>query len=463
MGNFSSPAVQQQQCVANRTKKIHANHFFNLLIGPQRLDLVEALSPEHRERQYTPTMTLSLFLGQVISADGSCQNTVNQANISRLLAGLQENSAGTGGYCSARKRLPLEMVKVLAQQTGALLTPNSPKTWLWRGREVKRVDGTTVTLPDTENNPVRFPQHGNQAQGAGFPLARLVGVISLTTGAVIDAAMGPYKGKGTGEHSLFRSIKSAFTQGDIMLADGYYCSYFLIAYLQSRGVDFLFEQHGARKTDFRRGKRLGARDHEVIWFRPARPSWMSLEEYRQYPEEIRVREVKADKKILVTSLTDPRKVAKKALSDLYWQRWNVELDLRNIKTTLGMEKLSGKTADMCEKEMWVYILAYHLIRLLMAQAAVNAGILPRQISFKHALQMWLAWSQLQFVINATKDEDIEKLFKLIARIQVGNRPGRVEPRAVKQRPKPYPRLKNPRIEERNRIRKHGHEKKLRLN
>ena len=456
--NFIPQSAQQQRRVAQQVQQVDANHFFNLLTGPEFLATVEAQLPAHRERQYPPTMTLAMFLGQVMSADGSCQNAVDEAAVSRLLSGLPTGSVNTSGYCSARQRLPQEMVCTLARQTGELLGTQTPPGWLWQGRHVKLVDGTTVVMPDTEENQARYPQHGNQATGVGFPLARLVGVVSLADGAVLDVAMGPYQGKGSGEYGLFRQLKDAFVEGDVMLADGYYCSYFLIADLLARGVDVLFEQHGARHTDFRKGERLGTRDHRVHWTRPAaRPDWMSLEEYRRYPREITVREVKVGKKVLVTTLLAPRKTPKAALKALYFQRWHVELDLRNIKTTLGMEALRCKTPDMCEKELWVYLLAYNLIRLLMAEAALQAGVLPRQLSFKHTLQIWVAWSQRQFLSNA--NEDTATLFLLIAGIRVGNRPGRLEPRAVKRRPKPFPLLDKPRCEAREEVRKHGHAKK----
>lgn len=145
------------------------------------------------------------------------------------------------------------MISSLARETGKRLTMQAPPGWLWRVRPVRLVDGTTMLMPDSEDNPAHYPQHGMQIPGVGFPLARLVGVMSLSTGAVIDAAMGAYKGKGTGEYGLFRRLRGAFDEGDIMLADRYYCSYFLIADLQARGVDVLFEQRGARSTDFRRG------------------------------------------------------------------------------------------------------------------------------------------------------------------------------------------------------------------
>lgn len=460
MSDFNRAAAQQQRCIAKRVQKSDTNSFFNLLTSPELLDMVEAQLPEHRESKYPPTLVLSMFLGQTMSSDSSCQNAVNEANVTRLLSDLSVGSSSTGGYCIARQRLPLEMVRSLAKQTGERLSTYTPKGWLWRGRHVKLVDGTTIVMPDTEDNQRHYPQHGSQAPGVGFPLARLVGIMSLSTGAVLNAAMAPHKGKGTGEHSLFREIKGVFSEGDVMLADSYYCSYFLIADQQARGVDVLFEQHGARQTDFRRGKKLGTRDHLVSWQKPARPDWMSQEEYGSYPDELGVREVKVGKKVLVSTFLVPREVSKKALGKLFLQRWHVELDLRNIKTTLGMETLSCKTAEMCEKEMWVYFLAYNLIRLLMAEAALQANVLPRELSFKHTLQIWVSWSRRQFLSNAK--ENAAALFFLIAQIRVGKRPDRIEPRAVKRRPKPYPRLQKPRQKERERIKNQGHGKKLGL-
>lgn len=459
MGNSNRRSTASQRRVSDFARRVDANRFFNLLTGPELLETVEATLPEHRERCYPPTVTLSMFLGQALSADSSCQKAVTNFTVSRQMMGLETGCIGTSGYCLARKRLPQEMVCALARQTGKLLDRQAPEEWLWKGRPVKLVDGTTVLLPDTEANQMRYPQHGSQTPGAGFPIMRMVGVMSLSTGAVLDVAMGPWSGKGTGEYGLFRRIREAFVEGSIMLGDRYYCSYFLIADMLKRGVDVLFEQHGARDTDFRRGKRLGTQDHLVRWTKPkVRPDWMSLEEYRDHPAEITVREVKVGKKVLVTTFLSRRETPKAALGELFGQRWQVELDLRNIKTTLGMEALSCKTPEMCEKEVWIYMLAYNLIRLLMAEAALHAGLLPRQLSFKHTMQVWIAWSQCQFLTGAAENAVV--LFELIAEKQVGKRPGRVEPRAVKRRPKPYPRLQGHRSAAREQIRKYGHGEKL---
>jgi hypothetical protein len=434
--------------------------FFNVLTGPKLLQVLEENLPEHRERQYPPTVTLAMFLGQVLNVDKSCQNAVNEGQVNRLLRGLPlRGKAKTNAYCMARGRLPLELVCRLSRHTAGCLSEHTPMEWLWRGRHVKLVDGTTVLLEDTPENQAQFPQHGNQKAGAGFPQARLVAVISLAHGGALDVAMGPCKGKGTGEHALLRQMLDSFIKGDVMLADSYYCSFFLIADLQARGVDFLFEQHGARDTDFRLGERLGARDHVVSLSKPKqRPDWMSEEQYEGYPKEITLREVRVRGKVLVTSFVNPCEVSKNELGKLFVDRWNVELDIRNIKSTLGMDKLRCKSPEMCRKEVWIYMLAYNLIRLLMAQAALHASVLPRKLSFKHTLQIWVAWSQRQFLSNA--GEDLIGLFELIGQIRVGNRPGRVEPRLIKRRPKPFGRLQTTRRRARANIRKYGHPKKL---
>ena len=461
MSNRNAEFVSEQQIrkIRRRAKQVDSMDFFNLITGPELLEMLEALLPEYRERKFPPTVTLAMFLGQVLRADSSCQNAVNEAIVNQLPLGADAVSANTGGYCQARDRLPLDLVREMGRQTGIMMNKHTPAGWLWRGRHVKLTDGTTTLMPDTQQNQVRFPQHGSQEQGARFPIARPVCVMSLANGAVLDVAMGPYKGKGTGEYGLFRELLGCFSRGDVMLADSYYCSYFLIAALQARGVDVLFEQHGARHTDFRTGEKLGTRDHVVKWSRPvARPAWMTPDEYAAYPAELTLREMKVGKKVLVTSFLNPREVCKREIGKLFLRRWNVELDLRNIKSTLGMERLTCKTPTMCEKEVWVYALAYNLIRLLMAEAAVQAGVLPRQLSFKHTVQVWVAWSQRQFL--STAPEDPAALFRLIAHIRVGNRPGRMEPRLIKTRPKPFGRLQTTRRRARANIRKYGHPKKL---
>jgi hypothetical protein len=462
MHTSQHPATPQQQRVHHYASKTDSYAMFNLLTGPQLFDRVEELLPEHRERLFPPTETLSMFLAQSLSADGSCQQVVNDAMVKRVISGLKPGKTNTGGYCKARARLPLTMVSTLALQAGEIVAEGAASWWHWRGRQVRLVDGATVTLPDTEENQVAYPQSSSQKTGLGFPICRLVALLCLGSGALLNAATGPCKGKGSDEQSLLRSMLDVLKGDDILLGDAFYATYFLLCELVGRGVDGLFEQHGSRKrsTDFRKGEKLGVRDHLIVLIKPKKkPDWMSQDEYDRAPTTLKVREFKAGGKIMITTFLCPKDAPKSVLKVLYRSRWNVELDLRNIKTTLGMETLRCKTPEMAIKELWVYLLAYNLIRLLMAQAALLAEQIPRQLSFKHTVQIWIAWQQRG---GGTHDAvSINALLVLIAEPRIGLRPGRVEPRALKRRPKPFPLLTKPRHVAREEIQKNGHPKKQR--
>ena len=435
---------------------------FNLLTGPQLLDRVEALLPAHRERLFPPTETLSMFIAQVLSADGGCQHAVNDAMVKRVVNGLEPGTTDTGAYCKARARLPLPMISTLARETGRIIAEGAAPWWHWRSRPVRLVDGATVTLSDTEENQAAYPQSSSQKAGLGFPIARVVALLCLGSGALLDAATGPCEGKGSDEQTLLRGMLDTLQEDDILLGDAFYPTYFLLWELIRGGVDGLFEQLGARKrsTDFGKGEKLGVRDHLIVMTKPGKkPDWMSQYEYDQAPATLKVREFQAGGKIMVTTFLCPEDTPKHILKALYRQRWNVELDLRNIKTTLGMEHLRCKTPEMAIKELWVYLLAYNLIRLLMAQAALLADQIPRQLSFKHTVQIWLAWQQHG---GSTHDAvSINALLVLIAEPRVGLRPGRVEPRALKRRPKPFRLLTKPRKAARKDILENGHPKKQR--
>ncbi|EAR21250.1 IS4 family transposase [Nitrococcus mobilis] len=379
--------------------------FFKLLTSEALLDRVEQGLPRgHRKRLYPPTRALSLFLAQALTADRSCQNIVNQAAVERLAGGLATGSTHTGGYCLARQR--------------------------------------------------------GQSPGLGFPIGRLVGITYLASGALLNAAIGRFQGKGGNEQTLLRSMQESFAPGDILIGDAFFATYFFIAAMQAKGVDILMEQHGSRKrsTDFRHGQHLGPRDHVIVIHKPKkRPQWMSETEYAAAPATLTLRELKAGGKLLVTTLRCPNTAPKGALKALYQSRWHVELDIRHIKETLGMDVLSCKTPDMTRKEIWVYLLAYNLIRLMMVQSARLADIAPRTISFKHCLQLWLISAQQ---LDTADDGQLRTLLSLLAQQRVGNRPGRIEPRAVKRRPKPFPLLTKPRHAAREEIREKGIQKKL---
>ncbi len=391
-----------------------------------------------------------------MSADRSCQNIVNTTAVQKILCGLSPNSTSTGSYCKARQRLPLSMISGLVRCTSQLIDQRLPVDWQWQGRPVRLIDGTTVTMPDTPENQAAYPQQGGQKPGVGFPISRIVGIVCLGSGSVLNAAIGPYKGKGADEYTLLRRVLDSFNNGDIVVGDAYYGSYFVLSDLIARGVDVVFEQMGSRRrtTDFRQGHRLGHMDHLITYQKPRkRPTWMSKSDYQSAPDKLTVRELKVGGKIIVSTMLCPRAASKQALKRLYKERWHIELDFRNIKTTMGMETFSCKSPEMVQKEMWVYLLAYNLIRLIMAQSAALADLLPRQISFKHSLQIWLAYHRL---CGVNESEDLSLLFALIIQNTVGHRPGRMEPREVKRRPKEYKLMTEPRPILKERLQQHGH-------
>jgi hypothetical protein len=451
----------QQQQIRRQLGQSDAFAFFNILTGPELFDPLEALLPMHRERLFPPTETLAMFLRQALSEDRSCQRAVNDTALARVAGNLPRCSTYTGAYCRARQRLPTTLIASLTRHSGQHMTGRAPLAWRWRGRAVRLVDGTTLSMPDTVANQARYPQPRSQQPGLGFPLCRMAALICLGSGAILDAASSGYHGKGSDEQTLLRSMLDTLKRGQVLLGDALYATYFLLADLHERGVDAVFEQHGARAmtTDFERGLILGTRDHLLALPKPKlKPEWMTQAQYDRAPGTVIVRELRTGGKTLVTTLLCPKETPKDALKLLYRQRWNVELDLRHIKTTLGMETLSCRTPDMAIKEIWTYLLAYNLIRLIMAQAALAVGCLPRQLSFKHVLQLYDAWQRYRF--DEATDNPLQVLFELIGQQRVANRPRRVEPRAVKRRSKPFPLMTQPRALLRQSIRLNGHPKKL---
>lgn len=281
-----------------------------------------------------------------------------------------------------------------------------------------------------------------------------MGVVSLSCATVIDWALGPYVGKQTGEAALLWTLLESFKPGDVMIADRLYTSFFMIARLQQLGVDVVMRQHQSRHTDFRRGTRLGKRDHVVQWDRPARPAWMDEATYAGMPASLTMREVRAGGWTLVTSLADAKSASKNELVELYHSRWNVELDFRSIKDVMQMDQLRCKTADMVRKEVAVHLLAYNLIRSVTAHAADLARVLPRRMSFKGALQtLTNFFYQLRECPQRQLPGLHAKLLQAIARLRLPWRPNRCEPRAVKRRPKPHRLLTKPRHVERQRLEK----------
>jgi hypothetical protein len=395
-----------------------------------------------------------MFLSQMLSDDHSCDDTVDRLQKFRHDQGLSSVSPDTGSYCEARQRLPEALIWDLARRTGRDIHDRSKKSWLFHGRPVKIVDGSTVVMPDTPENQAAYPQPSRQAPGLGFPMARILVIFSLAVGTVLDAAVGPYRGKQTSELALLRQIIGHFQPGDIVLADRFYCSFWLIAALQARGVGVVVRLHQARTADFRRGRRLGREDHMVTWPRRLEvPSWMDRAEYDTMPRELVMRELRirvrdrtkrVREMVIATTLLDPEIYPADDLRGLFRKRWHAELDLRTLKTVMQMEMLRTKTPVMIRKEIAVYFLAYNLIRGMMAEAARVEEIEPRKISFKGALHTVRAFEEGHLYEAARIAADLRRLIELIGKKRVGGRPDRYEPRAVKRRPKPHPLLRMPR-------------------
>jgi hypothetical protein len=399
-----------------------------------------------RDSIYTPAVTLSLFVGQAVDPDPSMRQAVARLMAQRLAQGLSACSAETGAYSVARQRLPEQVLSQLTCTVGRNLLCDSPAHWSWRGRDVKVVDGSTVSMSDTPANQAAYPQPSSQQPGIGFPIMRFVVLFSLAVGTVLAAAYGPYRGKETGETALFRMLHEHLNAGDILLADRYFCSYFEIALLQQQGVDLVFRLHQRRRADFRRGRPLGGTDRLITWVKPDRPTWMDEATYQQIPQELSLRlmrirvprdvtHVRSRQIDLVTTLTDKDAFPKKAIGDLYWQRWHAELDLRSLKSVLQMDVLRGKSPDTVQKELWAHFLAYNLIRKVMSQAAIVHNVPARALSFKGTVQTLLAFAdRLLNDSPAAFADDSAVLVAAIATHRVGDRPGRLEPRKKNNEP-----------------------------
>jgi hypothetical protein len=408
---------------------------------------------------YTPAVTIWVFLTQCFSADHSCRDAVARLIAWRIGLGQKACSPDTGAYCTARDKLPEAACHPLVRQTGNECEQEAPESWFWHGRKVRVVDGTTATMAGTPANQAAYPQPKTQKVGCGFPMVRLVVVFSLAVGTVLDAALGKYEGKQTGENSLFRSLHGILDEGDMVLADRYFGGWFDIALLHQRGIDVVVRKHQLRATDFRTGTRLGKDDHLVHWSKPQRPEWMTVEQYAPLPGELELREIRVRVRqpgfrtrcvLVVTTLLDQEEYSAEEMGELYRRRWQAELHLRSIKIVLQMDHLRCKTPERVRNEIWTHLLGYNLVRGVMAMAGHSANVPPWCISFKGTLQTLNAFLP---TLHGGVDLDCwcRVLLAAIASHAVGNRPDRFEPRLRKRRPKPYQHIREPRQNYRNRM------------
>ena len=435
--------------------------FHDILDADMVKSALDAEGVAFKNRTDTPWVTLCLFLSQVLDPDHSCRAAVARLIVWLAINGRKPCAPETNSYCDARQRLPLGVIVRLVRHTAPEIEAGASDEWLWKGRRVAMVDGATASMPDTGKNQRVFPQSNTQDAGLGFPLVRMVAIISLATGVVRDRALGPYTGKETGETALVRTLLEGLEAGEIVLGDRCFASYFMRAELMQRGVDGLFRMHPRRKFDFRRGRRLGWEDHAVTWTKPPRPEWMDEETSAQTANELTIRALRfkvaqpgfrVNELVLVTTMLDAAEYSKEDLANLSLPRWTIELDLRAIKDVLQMDVLRCKSPERVEKEIWMHLLAYNLIRCVMAKAAEAHDKEPRQLSFKGALQTMTAFQDvLRWASPGARRYLVEVMLEAISNHDVGDRPGRVEPRANKRRPKSQRFLMEPRKQARKRL------------
>jgi len=414
---------------------------------------------------FSTDIVLWAFLAQTLR-DGkgaACAAAVADIATYMIQTGQRPPSGDTGDYCRARAKLSLPALRRLVVESAQHVEREADASWLWKGLHPKLVDGFTFTMPDTPENQEAFPQSPTQTRGVGLPIARCVAVLSLASACVCDLAVGPYEGKQTGEPALLRDLLKAFDENDVVVFDRCYCSYMMLAMLMLRQVHVCARLHRSRLSDFRQGRRLGHDDHLITWMRPARPDWMSEADYARIPETLTLREVRfnvivpgrrTETLIVITTLTDAGLFSREDIATLYGFRWNVELDIRNIKQALRLDHVRCKTPDMVRRELWVTLLAYNLIRTVIATAAAVHGQQPRHVGFTLACQTILvSWMLLSTGSRSNPRAMYTTMLAHIAANKVANRPGRIEPRVLKRRRHRYPLMQRPRAELRAKLRK----------
>ena len=410
-----------------------------------------------RRRLFSKENTFWAFLSQVLDADGGCKEVIRKLQAYASIKGGKIPSSSTASYCTARTKLDQQMLSAILDHTADRLE-DMPETGLLNNRRVIVVDGTGVTMPDTSENQKVWPQSSSQKPGCGFPSARICACFSLESGGLLSYAIGDKK-----SHELlhFRQQWNTFKPGDIFLGDKGFCSYFDQASLKKRGVDSVITL--ARRAPVRAArslKVLGPNDLLIAWPRPKHTAKLSYSKdaWEDLPEELPLRQIRVTVKhpgfrtqgfYIITTLLDAAQYPAEELAELYFRRWDVELFFRDIKTTMGMDVLRCRMPEMVRKEILMHFIAYNCIRRLMYEAAEEADIEVRIVSFKGSLQALRSWEPH---LNQAKISKVERfrlisdLYDAMTNTPIMQRPGRSEPRCVKRRPKNYQRMTAPRHE-----------------
>jgi hypothetical protein len=383
-----------------RKKKLAANGYdFKDSLGPiLQPDLDRFQVANSRVRIYLPQSVVFCELAAILSGEDTLSSAVIRNNQDRIEQGLPPASTSTASYSDARKRLPPQ---IFSETSHALVVHTLNRVGahpLWGSLKPKAIDGSAITTDDTQKNQKKFPQHGKQKTGVGFPLIRAVLLQDLSTGMVENFAYGAFKGKETGEMALARQLLPGLKSGDMLLGDCYFPSYFLLADLLKKGVEGVFPMHFARQVDFRKGHQLHHLDHIVNWQKPVKPSWMSAQTYEQYPGEITLRELDISKEVsqrketaerfvVVTSLLDDALYPKTTIAKFYQKRWQIELAFRDLKSTFHMEHVKAQSPEMVDKVIWAHILGYNVLRWHMLNASQLFEVPIEHVSVKTAARI----------------------------------------------------------------------------
>ena len=408
-------------------------------------------------------------MSQVLSADHACREALQKVQAGLMGREGRTASPSTSAYCQARGRLPCDWLACLHEGVSERLEAAVVRGRLWYGRIVKIVDGSSVSMPDTEENQAAFPQPEGQKPGCGFPVARLAVTFSLATGAILDLAWDSLH---VAETTLFRRMWGGLSAGDVLLADRGFCSLADFWCLMRRGIDGVMRLRTSRSAGVRIVRTLGKNDRIVEWIKTkVIPVWMGLTEWETMPAALRIREIRFAVNLpgfrtravtVVTTLLDARAYPAEAFVELYRRRWMAELFLRDIKISMGMDVLRCKSPDMIERELRMFLIAYNLVRALILQAARKHMANPDRLSFKGTLSKVRQWAPALAISKNRKTlhRMSNALLFQIAFDPVPDRPNRIEPRAVKRRPKQYSRLIKPRREFREIFHKNQYRKSL---
>ncbi len=444
--------------VRQQSQDLRQVHFPLLVEQLRTLLPVQLLSCEEegtnsRDRIFSVRLTFECFVWQLLKPATSCREVVRAVQALFKTLGLGPVDEGTSAFIQARQRLPAERLQAALAATAQIADRRVGEQGTLNGRPVKVADCSTTQLPDTKKNQKRYPQPSGQEPGCGFPVLKFLVLFSLSSGAILRVVMGHWRNH---DVRLLRGLLDAFQKGDILLGDRAYGDYLTMASLPRQGVDVVARLHGGRKVDYRKAtKRLGPHDGLFQWSKGReRSKLLTLAQWRKVPETILVRIICFDAVVrgrklrirLVTTLLDPLAYPAPKLVALYARRWHLELALRHLKTSMGMEVLRCQSPEMAEKELLAYLVAYNLIRCLMAEAVALAGVEMERLSFKGSVDAVRQYSSAMHNQRGQKRrrELWSQLLATIARDQVPLRPDRNEPRAVKRRPKPYQLLTKPR-------------------